>query len=65
MDLAKPHLDVGLSTNLREPLSAAPACGIVRVRIARAGLAAPRELADPDGNFIEISQRASLVGHLD
>lgn len=95
MDLAKPHLDVGLFTNLREPqlafwqtdagleydhvgklgggmqqhrhhangsiikvnharepLAAAPASGIVRVRIARPGLTAPRELADPDGNRV-------------
>lgn len=36
----------------RDPLSPAPASGIVRVRIARPGLAVPRELADPDGNRV-------------
>ena len=95
MDLAKPHMDVGLFTNrrdeqlqfwqqavgleydhmgklgggmqqlrhhmngsilkvnhARDPLKPAPASGIVRVRIARPGLASPRELADPDGNRV-------------
>ena len=95
MDLAKPHMDVGLFTNrrdaqlafwqqevglaydhmgklgggmqqhrhhangsivkvnhARDPLPPAPASGIVRVRIARPGLAAPRELVDPDGNRV-------------
>lgn len=95
MDLAKPHMDVGLFTNrrdeqlhfwqqtvgleydhmgklgggmqqlrhhmngsilkvnhARDPLPAAAPSGIVRVRIARQGLDAPRELADPDGNLV-------------
>lgn len=95
MDLAKPHMDVGLFTNrrdeqlhfwqqtvgleydhmgklgggmqqlrhhmngsilkvnhARDPLPPAPPSGIVRVRIARPGLDAPRELADPDGNRV-------------
>ncbi len=95
MQLAKPHLDVGLFTqrrdeqlqfwqstiglaydhmgklgggiqqhrhhvhgsilkvnHARDPLAPAPASGIVRVRIARAGLAAPVEHADPDGNRV-------------
>lgn len=95
MDLAKPHMDVGLFTNrrdeqlrfwqqtvgleydhmgklgggmqqlrhhmngsilkvnhARDPLAPAPASGIVRIRIARAGLDAPRALADPDGNRV-------------
>jgi lactoylglutathione lyase len=95
MDLAKPHMDVGLFTNrrdeqlhfwqqtvgleydhmgklgggmqqlrhhmngsilkvnhARDPLPPAPPSGIVRVRIARPGLAEPRELADPDGNRV-------------
>lgn len=34
----------------RDPLKPAPASGIARVRIARAGLTGRRELADPDGN---------------
>lgn len=97
MDLAKPHMDVGLFTNrrdeqldfwqraagleydhlgklgggmqqhrhhangsivkvnhARDPLPAAPASGIVAVRIARAGLGAVRELADPDGNRVRL-----------
>lgn len=95
MELAKPHMDVGLFTNrrdeqlhfwqqtvgleydhmgklgggmqqlrhhmngsilkvnhARDPLPPAPPSGIVRVRIARPGLDAPRELADPDGNRV-------------
>ena len=36
----------------RDPLRPAPASGIVRVRIARDGLQAPRALADPDGNRV-------------
>ena len=95
MDLAKPHMDVGLFTNkrdeqlhfwqqtvgleydhmgklgggmqqlrhhlngsilkvnhARDPLPPAPPSGILRVRIARPGLDAPRELADPDGNRV-------------
>jgi lactoylglutathione lyase len=36
----------------RDPLPPAPASGIVRVRIARAGLDAPRALVDPDGNQV-------------
>lgn len=98
MELAKPHMDVGLFTNRREeqlhfwqqtvgleydhmgklgggmqqlrhhangsiikvnhardPLAPAPASGIVRVRIARPGLDAPRELADPDGNRVLVA----------
>lgn len=98
MELAKPHMDVGLFTNRREeqlhfwqqtvgleydhmgklgggmqqlrhhangsiikvnhardPLAPAPASGIVRVRIARPGLEAPRELADPDGNRVLVA----------
>lgn len=93
MDLAKPHMDIGLFTNRREeqlefwqktidleydhmgklgggiqqlrhhmngsilklnhvrdPLNPLPASGIVGLRIARPGLAARREFADPDGN---------------
>lgn len=38
----------------RDPLPAAPASGIVRLRIARAGLSAPRALADPDGNAVTL-----------
>ena len=95
MDLAKPHMDVGLFTNrrdeqlhfwqqtvglafdhigklgggmqqlrhhvngsilkvnhARDPLSPAPPSGILRVRIARPGLAQRRALADPDGNAV-------------
>jgi len=95
MELAKPHMDVGLFTNrrdeqlqfwqqtvglefdhigklgggmqqlrhhvngsilkvnhARDPLKPAPASGILRVRIARPGLAQPRALADPDGNAV-------------
>ena len=95
MELAKPHMDVGLFTNrrdeqlhfwqqtvgleydhmgklgggmqqlrhhmngsilkvnhARDPLPPAPPSGIVRVRIARPSLDAPRELADPDGNRV-------------
>lgn len=95
MNLAKPHMDVGLFTNrrdeqlqfwqqtvgleydhmgklgggmqqlrhhmngsilkvnhARDPLAPAPASGIVRIRIARPGLAERRELADPDGNRV-------------
>jgi lactoylglutathione lyase len=95
MELAKPHMDVGLFTNrrdeqlhfwqqtvgleydhmgklgggmqqlrhhmngsilkvnhARDPLPPAPPSGIVRVRIVRPGLDAPRELADPDGNRV-------------
>jgi lactoylglutathione lyase len=97
MNLAKPHLDVGLFTNLREPqldfwqrtvglgydhmgklgggmqqhrhhangsivkvnhardpLKPLPASGIAGVRIARPGLAARVELADPDGNRVTL-----------
>ena len=95
MDLAKPHMDVGLFTNrrdeqlhfwqqtvglefdhigklgggmqqlrhhvngsilkvnhARDPLAPAPPSGILRVRIARPGLAQRRALADPDGNAV-------------
>lgn len=95
MELAKPHLDIGLFTNQRDeqlafwqqtvglpydhmgklgggmqqhrhhmngsilkvnharhPLPAAPASGLVGLRIARPGLAARSELADPDGNRV-------------
>ncbi|MEZ5729454.1 MAG: hypothetical protein R3E48_16545 [Burkholderiaceae bacterium] len=38
----------------REPLAPAPASGIVGIRIARAGLAVRRELADPDGNRVAL-----------
>ena len=41
----------------RDPLKPAPASGIVRLRIAREGLAAARALSDPDGN------RVALVPH--
>lgn len=107
MDIAKPHLDVGLYTNqwpaarafweqqaglvydhmgklgggvqqhrfhangsvikvnhARDALPALPPGGIRGVRVARDGLAAPQHLADPDGNQIALSQRASLVGAL-
>ena len=46
----------------RHPLPAAPPSGIVGLQIAKEGLAAPQALSDPDGNHIEISQRASLTG---
>ena len=46
----------------RHPLTDAPPSGIVGLQIAKDGLAAPRALSDPDGNHIEISQRASLTG---
>ena len=46
----------------RDPLPDAAPSGIVGLEIAREGLAASRPLADPDGNHIEISQRASLTG---
>ncbi len=95
MQLAKPHLDVGLFTNqrdaqlafwqqtvglpydhlgklgggmqqhrhhmngsilklnhARDPLPPSPASGIVRVCIARPGLAAPVQRTDPDGNRV-------------
>jgi lactoylglutathione lyase len=97
MDLAKPHLDVGLFTNQREPqlqfwqqtaglaydhmgklgggmqqhrhhangsiikvnharnpLPPAPPSGIAAVCIARPGLPAPIDLADPDGNRLRL-----------
>jgi lactoylglutathione lyase len=38
----------------RDPLAPAPPSGIVGVRIARAGLAERRELADPDGNRVRL-----------
>ena len=38
----------------RDPLPAAAPSGIVRVCIARPGLAAPVELADPDGNRVAL-----------
>ena len=97
MNLAKPHLDVGLFSTRRDeqlafwqqvvglsydhmgklgggmrqhrhhmngsilkmnhsrnPLPAAPPSGIVGLEIAREGLAAPRPLADPDGNKVAL-----------
>jgi lactoylglutathione lyase len=38
----------------REPLPAVPASGIVRLEIAREGLGATRQLADPDGNRVTL-----------
>jgi predicted enzyme related to lactoylglutathione lyase len=38
----------------RDPLTAAPASGIRRLRIARSGLTTPRDLADPDGNRLRV-----------
>jgi lactoylglutathione lyase len=97
MNLAKPHLDVGLFStqrdaqlafwqqtvglpydhmgkvgggvqqhrhhmngsilkmnHSRDPLPAAPPSGIVGLEIAREGLAAPQQLADPDGNKVTL-----------
>jgi len=97
MNLAKPHLDIGLFTNqrdaqlafwqqtiglaydhmgkvgggvqqhrhhmngsilkvnhARDPLPALPPSGIVGLEIAREGLAAPKGLADPDGNKVRL-----------
>src|SRR3990167_1528034 len=97
MNLAKPHLDVGLFSNRRDeqlafwqetvglpydhmgkvgggvqqhrhhmngsilkmnhargPLPDVPPSGIVRLAIARDGLAAPQPLADPDGNKVSL-----------
>ena len=45
----------------RDALAAAPPTGYRRLRIARAGLAAPRSLIDPDGNAVELVP----VGHAD
>ncbi|MDZ7670172.1 MAG: VOC family protein [Gammaproteobacteria bacterium] len=38
----------------REPLQAAPAGGIRRLRIARSGLSAAQDLNDPDGNRLRL-----------
>lgn len=97
MNLAKPHLDVGLFSNKRDeqldfwqhtvglpydhmgklgggmqqhrhhmngsilkmnhargPLPPAPPSGIIGLEVARDGLAAPRDLADPDGNRVRL-----------
>jgi len=97
MNLAKPHLDVGLFStqrdaqlafwqqtvglpydhmgkvgggvqqhrhhmngsilkmnHSRDPLPAAPPSGIIGLEIAREGLAAPRPMADPDGNRVSL-----------
>ncbi len=48
----------------REALSESPAGGIRELEIARKDITAPRDLTDPDGNWIEISQRKSLTGSL-
>jgi lactoylglutathione lyase len=41
----------------RDPLPEVPPSGIARLRIARDGLAARRELADPDGNAVVLVPR--------
>jgi hypothetical protein len=52
MHLAKPALDIGLATNAIAPLTLGTTARIAMIR-------------DPDGNWIELSQRASIVGSLD
>ncbi|HYM32636.1 MAG TPA: VOC family protein [Candidatus Cybelea sp.] len=103
MDLAKPHIDIGLFTNrrdaqlgfwgseigltydhmlklgrglqqhrfaagesvikvnhAREVLREDAACGLRAVLIARAGIAGPRELRDPDGNAVVLVPKGHL-----
>ena len=43
----------------RDPLPDVPASGIVGLEIARAGLAAPKNLADPDGNKVSLVPKGS------
>jgi len=47
------------------PLPEGPPSGYRELLIAREGLADPKPMIDPDGNRIELSQRASIVGSLE
>ena len=53
-----------VKVNICEELSGAQRSGIELVSMARDDLEAPKEMADPDGNLLEISKRASLTGAL-
>jgi len=62
MELAKPRMDVGLSTNDLEPLLRLDGSPDAPVTLGEtAGIAT---VCDPDGNWIGLSQRALIAGVL-
>jgi lactoylglutathione lyase len=48
------HGSIVKVNHARDPLPPLPPSGLVGLRIARAGLDAPRALADPDGNRVQL-----------